>query len=89
MHARRARVALFLFPVALFLSISFVRVIHVPGNNENNNPQDFYLWSTGASFAYTFRYDPRAADKWLLKSGGDARFVMRDLSIAPESRTNR
>ena len=92
LHTRRARVALFLFAAALFalfLSIGFFRVIPVPATDENNNPQDFYLWSTDSSFAYAFRYDPRAADVWLFKSGGDTRFILRDLSNSPGSRTNR
>jgi hypothetical protein len=36
-----------------------------------DNPQDFYVWSTTSTsaFAYSFRYDPRAADEWLFHSG--------------------
>lgn len=34
-----------------------------------HNPQDFYLWSTGAAVKHTFRYDPRAADIWLFRYG--------------------
>jgi hypothetical protein len=36
----------------------------------DNNPNTFYLWSGGTSFAYTFTYDPHAADVWLFQSGG-------------------
>ena len=36
----------------------------------NNNPQKFYLWSTGASVSHSFTYDPHAADVWLFRSGG-------------------
>jgi hypothetical protein len=40
-------------------------------NKPHNNPQDFFLWGTRShSFAYSFRYDPRAADEWLFHSGG-------------------
>jgi len=88
-HAKRFRVALFLFAATLLLSLGVsVRVTHVPRAYETNNPQDFYLWATDASFAYSFRYDPRATDNWLFISGGDARSVLCD-SIAQQGPTNR
>jgi len=89
LHTRRIGTALFLFAAALAMSMGFVQVNQLPATSERNNPQDFYLWSTGSSFAGTFRYDPRAADIWLFKAGGDARFNLRDAFDLPASRTNR
>ena len=34
----------------------------------DNNPDKFYLWSTGKVFAYTFTYNPHAADAWMFRT---------------------
>jgi hypothetical protein len=34
----------------------------------DNNPQHFQLHSTGTNYSSTFIDDPRAADKWILKT---------------------
>ena len=88
-RARLRRVVICFLAAAMFLSVGFVRIVRAPTNSGNDNPQDFYLWSTGSSFAYTFRYDPRAADVWSFKSGGHTRFIVRDLSNLPGNHTNR
>ena len=36
----------------------------------NNNPDKFRLWATNSAYAYTFTYDPLAADDWRFEMGG-------------------
>jgi len=36
----------------------------------NDNPDQFYLWTTNRSFHYTYVYDPHAADVWQFESAG-------------------
>ncbi len=50
--------------------------IPVPARREDNNPQHFYLSSTGSAYSYTFTCDPRATDGWLFASGGGTMFVL-------------
>lgn len=38
---------------------------------QNNNPDQFNLFSTTNSFEYFFTYDPLAADEWLFHAGGN------------------
>jgi len=59
--------ALWLFLAAVILAGKGSRIRQ--RNNASSNPQDFFLWATNLSFAYSFRYDPRAADEWLFHSG--------------------
>jgi hypothetical protein len=35
----------------------------------NDNPQDFFIRGTASTPSFSFRYDPRAADEWLFRSG--------------------
>src|SRR3954469_15157419 len=35
-----------------------------------NNPNHFWLWSSPTGFTSTFRYDHRATDIWMFRSGG-------------------
>jgi len=88
-YTLRVRPALFLFAVAMILGVGFFEVTQPPATGRPNNPQDFYLWTTNSSFAHTFRYDPRAADIWLFKAGGAARFNLDDVFELSASRTNR
>jgi hypothetical protein len=76
----RVQAALLVLAAVLFPVIGVFRASYVSARREPNNPQDFHLWSTGATYTYTFRYDPRAADVWSFKSGGDARFFLRGLT---------
>jgi hypothetical protein len=38
----------------------------------DDNPQNFHLRSTGTNYSYSFIDDPRAADKWLLRTADGA-----------------
>ena len=84
----RAVVVVFLLGAVLLLSIGFIRSVHPPASSENNNPDKFYLRSTGSSFTYTFTYDPHAADAWLFRAGGSTRFSNRAFSGSLENHTN-
>ncbi len=56
--------------IAVVLAAKATRIrSHGHGTNGRHNPQDFYAWASNASFSYSFRYDPRAADEWLFHSG--------------------
>jgi hypothetical protein len=45
----------------------------------DNNPQHFQLRSIGTNYASTFIDDPRAADKWILRTANGA--VFRRVSL--------
>lgn len=40
----------------------------------NSNPQQFHLWATSNSIAYTFNCDPRATDELMFKTAGGMLF---------------
>src|SRR5260221_14033800 len=77
-----------LLTAIMFSSREVFRSRRHPESHENNNPQKFYLWSTGSSFSYTFTCDPRAADGWLFRSGGGTMFVFQPPTGMLQSRTN-
>jgi hypothetical protein len=79
--------AVFVFAVARFLSTRDGQPA-LPRIQVDNNPQKFYLWSTGSSFAYTFTCDPRAVDVWLFRSAGGTMFVLRPQPEWRRSSTN-
>jgi hypothetical protein len=81
--------AVVFFAASIIFLIGLLEVSQSPAIARAHNPQDFYLWETESSFAYTFRYDPRAADVWLFKAGGDARFNLDAAFDSPTSQTNR
>lgn len=62
-----------------------VGVLPVP---QTNNPQKFYLWSTGAAFSHTFTYDHRATDIWLFRSAGGTMFNLHFAPITAPPATN-
>ena len=37
-------------------------------NSSDNNPDKFYLWTTGRGYSYRFTYNPHAADAWMFKT---------------------
>jgi len=37
-------------------------------NSSENNPDKFYLWTTGGGYSYRFTYNPHAADAWMFKT---------------------
>ncbi len=75
--AAAALLAVFVLAVACLVSTNRDQSTQAFMRQVDNNPQKFYLWSTGSSFSYTFTCDPRAADAWLFKSGGGTMFVLR------------
>ena len=72
----------------LFSSGGVFRSSRIPESHEHNNPQKFYLCSTGSSFSYTFTCDPRAADLWLFRSGGGTMFTFQPPTSGLQSPTN-
>ncbi len=34
----------------------------------DNNPDKFYLWTTGNTYSFTYTYDPHAADLWMFRT---------------------
>jgi hypothetical protein len=66
----RSRFFLALFAVAVIL-LMWAAEMYKSRRRQiaNDNPQDFFLRGTTSSFSYYFRYDPRAADEWLFRSG--------------------
>jgi len=86
-YTKCVRMAVVFFAASLIFLIGFLEVTHAPVIGRPHNPQDFYLWETDSSFGYTFRYDPRAADIWLFKAGGDARFNLDAVFDSPTGGT--
>ena len=45
---------------------------HVPTspelNPQDNNPDKFYLWTTGKGYSFRFTYNPHAADAWMFRT---------------------
>lgn len=37
-------------------------------SSSDNNPDKFYLWTTGKGYSYRFVYNPHAADAWMFKT---------------------
>lgn len=37
-------------------------------NSSENNPDKFYLWTTGRGYSFRFTYNPHAADAWMFKT---------------------
>jgi len=37
-------------------------------NSSENNPDKFYLWTTGKGYSFRFTYNPHAADAWMFKT---------------------
>ncbi len=56
-------------------------------NQVDDNPQDFFAWSTTSSASYSFRYDPRAADEWLFQRGAGLLSTSRP-PVTAEGATN-
>jgi hypothetical protein len=46
----------------------------LPDEGLDNNPQQFQLRATGTNYSSTFIDDPRAADKWRLRTANGAVF---------------
>jgi len=79
MKCKTARWVIFVFGMLPFLFAGLFwfllsgGVCRGPGEGwflDRNNPRRFHLWGSGASYRYTFTYDPREMDIWMLRSGG-------------------
>jgi hypothetical protein len=86
----RRGVLLLLCLILFALGISGLRT---PAQHEllDNNPQHFQLHSTGTNYSSTFIDDPRAADKWILKTADGAalgRVSMPGATNRPTNVTN-
>ncbi len=90
--ARYATFVAALLVTAWLLSGTYPRPITVPYIREEDNPQKFHLWTTGASFSYAFTYDPRASDVWMFNSAGGAmpfqQFAPGSFQLSSHGRTN-
>ena len=60
----------------LFMSLAISRST-VRSRADDNNPNNFYLWKTGAGITYNFRYDPHAADVWRFHAVGELKVLAR------------
>src|SRR5881392_2633596 len=70
---------------AVVLARRWVSLSKPAAVSKENNPNDFYLWQSNTGFAYTFRYDPRAADEWRFSFGGESKEILQ----AAEKRDGR
>lgn len=74
------------------LGISWLRTPNrQPDELLDNNPQHFQLRSTGTNYSSTFIDDPRAADKWILKTANGVvfeRVPMPGITNGPANVTN-
>jgi hypothetical protein len=51
---------------AIVISRSFSTTSEL--NSSENNPDKFYLWTTGKGYSFRFTYNPHAADAWMFKT---------------------
>jgi hypothetical protein len=71
----RRGIFLVLCLILFALGISWLRTPdRQPDELLDDNPQRFQLHSTGTNYSSTFIDDPRAADKWILKTANGAVF---------------
>lgn len=63
---------------AVCIALLWLDGMNSPGNSpgmrqasqqEDNNPEKFYLVATKSSYTYSFTYDPLAQDQWLFRTG--------------------
>ena len=83
-------VVLLLLCLILFaLEISGLRTPdRQPDELLDNNPQHFQLHSNGTNYSSAFIDDPRAADKWILKTANGAAFGRISLPGTTNESTN-
>jgi len=74
---RERRLDLRQMVTALVVVVAIVWLVKIasqplPPRLGGDNPQAFYLWATGATFSYSFTYDPRKTDRWRFGMDGGA-----------------